>query len=126
MEFSASLPPFSHFFFLLSLLSSAFLLSWASQNSISEIEAFSRELLKSAREPQFSDWLKNTRRRIHEYSELAFEEHKTGELIRSELDLLGLNCSWPFAKTGVVGSIGSGGFPWFGLRADMDALPMQA
>eukprot|EP00268_Persea_americana_P057286 TRINITY_DN6850_c0_g1_i5.p1 TRINITY_DN6850_c0_g1~~TRINITY_DN6850_c0_g1_i5.p1 ORF type:complete len:373 (+),score=66.61 TRINITY_DN6850_c0_g1_i5:35-1153(+) len=125
MEFSSRLPPFPHFFFLLSLLSSTFLLSWASQNSTPEIEALSRELLKSAREPQFFDWLKKVRRRIHEYPELGFEEHKTSELIRSELDLLGINYSWPFATTGVVGSIGSGGFPWFGLRADMDALLMQ-
>ncbi|KAJ8615046.1 hypothetical protein MRB53_034418 [Persea americana] len=106
MEFSARLPPFPHFFFPLSLLSPTFLLSWAAQNSTSEIEAFSRELLKSAREPQFFDWLKNVRRTIHEYPELGFEEHKTSELIRSELDFLGIDYSWPFAKTGVVGQLG--------------------
>ena len=94
MEFSSRLPPFPHFFFLLSLLSSTFLLSWASQNSTPEIEALSRELLKSAREPQFFDWLKNVRRTIHEYPKLGFEEHKTSELIRSGLDLLGIDYSW--------------------------------
>ncbi|XP_010246184.1 PREDICTED: IAA-amino acid hydrolase ILR1-like 3 [Nelumbo nucifera] len=93
--------------------------------STSEIGWLTRELLESAREPQFLDWLKSIRRRIHEYPELAFEEYKTSELIRSELDSLGIAYSWPVAKTGVVGSVGSGQQPWFSLRADMDALPLQ-
>ncbi|KDP36173.1 hypothetical protein JCGZ_08817 [Jatropha curcas] len=93
--------------------------------SESELTSLTRELLKSAREPEFFDWLKQTRRKLHEYPELAFEEYNTSQVIRSELDSLGIEYKWPIAKTGLVGSIGSGVQPWFGLRADMDALPIQ-
>ncbi|KAG5253058.1 Amidohydrolase [Salix suchowensis] len=100
--------------------------TWAlDTRSESKLSNLTRVLLESAREPEFFGWLKRIRRRIHEYPELAFEEDNTSELIKSELDSLGVEYSWPFAKTGVVGSIGSGLQPWFGLRADMDALPIQ-
>lgn len=91
----------------------------------SEIGLLSKQLLDSARNENLFGWLKKVRRKLHEYPELSFEEYETSQLIRSELDSIGVHYKWPVAKTGIIASIGSGGPPFFSLRADMDALPIQ-
>lgn len=82
-------------------------------------------LLERAKEPEFMDWMVGIRRRLHENPELGYEEFATSELIRKELDSMGIVYNHPYAVTGIVGFIGTGKPPFVALRADMDALPIQ-
>ena len=72
-----------------------------------------------------SDWIVKIRRELHEHPELMYEEFRTSELIRRELDKLDIQYRHPIAETGVLASIGNGNGPCVALRADMDALPLH-
>ena len=72
-----------------------------------------------------SDWIISIRRELHEHPELMYEEFKTSELIRRELDKLEISYKHPIAETGVLAYIGNGNGPCVALRADMDALPIH-
>lgn len=66
------------------------------------------------------------RRDIHAHPELAFDEHRTAEKVASYLEGLGLEVHRGLARTGVVARLTLGtGRRAVGLRADMDALPLQ-
>ena len=65
------------------------------------------------------------RRDIHKHPELKFEENRTSDLVALKLKEFGIEIHRGFAKTGVVGKISNGDGPSIGLRADMDALPIE-
>jgi hippurate hydrolase len=66
------------------------------------------------------------RRDIHAHPELCFEELRTSELVAKLLTDWGLEVHRGLGKTGVVGILKNGtSTKAIGLRADMDALPMQ-
>jgi hippurate hydrolase len=67
------------------------------------------------------------RRDIHANPETCFEENRTAGLISEKLSSWGIEVHRGLGRTGVVGVLrgnGKGGKS-IGLRADMDALPMQ-
>ena len=66
------------------------------------------------------------RRDIHQHPELAFEEHRTADLVASKLESWGYTVHRGLGGTGVVGTLKRGkSTRRLGLRADMDALPIQ-
>ena len=66
------------------------------------------------------------RRDIHAHPELGFEEHRTASLVADRLRQWGIEVHTGIAGTGVVGVLRQGNGPRsIGLRADLDALPLQ-
>nr|WP_254799490.1 M20 aminoacylase family protein [Falsochrobactrum sp. TDYN1] len=76
---------------------------------------------------EFKDDLVSIRREIHRYPEIGFEEKRTSKLVVDSLTSWGVTVHTGIGKTGVVGVL-QGNYPgkkMVGLRADMDALPME-
>ena len=69
------------------------------------------------------------RRDIHAHPELCFEEVRTADVVAQKLTEWGIPIHRGLGKTGVVGIVkgrdGGANGRAIGLRADMDALPMQ-
>ena len=66
------------------------------------------------------------RRDIHAHPELCFEEVRTADLVAAKLTEWGIPVHRGMGTTGVVGIVKNGtSTRAVGLRADMDALPMQ-
>lgn len=75
-----------------------------------------------ALQPQLIQW----RRSIHQKPELGFREHLTAELISQKLTEWGIDHQMGIAQTGIAAVIeGKGSGRVLGIRADMDALPIQ-
>ncbi|HEX9535416.1 MAG TPA: M20 aminoacylase family protein [Stellaceae bacterium] len=75
---------------------------------------------------EFHDDLTNWRRDIHAHPELGFEEHRTSDLVAQKLAEFGYEVHRGVGRTGVVGRLCAGTSPRsIGLRADMDALPIE-
>ena len=65
------------------------------------------------------------RRDLHAHPELAFDEHRTSEVVAGKLASWGIAVTRGIAGTGLVGTLRAGSSPRaIGIRADMDALPM--
>lgn len=74
------------------------------------------------RKEKFAEW----RRTIHSYPELAFEEVTTSDFVAEKLEGFGLAVTRGIGKTGLVATLKNGSSERaIGIRADMDALPIQ-
>jgi len=79
-----------------------------------------------ARIEDFHGELTRWRRDIHAHPELGFEENRTSDLVAEKLAGFGVAVHRGIGKTGVVGQLRVGNGPRsIGLRADMDALPID-
>ncbi len=66
------------------------------------------------------------RRDLHAHPELGMEEHRTADLVARKLEEWGIEVHRGVGGTGVVGVLRAGsGNRAIGLRADMDALPIE-
>ncbi|ACI98426.1 M20 aminoacylase family protein [Rhodospirillum centenum] len=77
---------------------------------------------------EFHDEMTAWRRDFHAHPEIAFEEHRTSATVAAKLEEWGIEVHRGIAGTGVVGVLHGAGGPTgrsIGLRADMDALPME-
>ncbi|WP_407151762.1 M20 aminoacylase family protein [Bradyrhizobium sp. ORS 86] len=75
----------------------------------------------------FADELTAIRRDLHAHPEIGFEEVRTSGIVADKLQSWGIEVHRGLGGTGVVGVLkGKGnGTKKIGLRADMDALPME-
>jgi amidohydrolase len=73
----------------------------------------------------YHDELTTIRRDIHANPELGLEEHRTSDIVARKLAEWGIEVHRGVGKTGVVGVLRNGDGPAIGLRADMDALPIE-
>ncbi|MGF6257350.1 M20 aminoacylase family protein [Ensifer sp. LBL] len=74
----------------------------------------------------FLDEIVSVRRDLHQHPELAFQEKRTSGLIADLLVSWGYEVSRGIAGTGIVATLQRGsGNRAIGLRADMDALPIE-
>ena len=76
---------------------------------------------------EFAEDMKTWRRHLHQNPELQFDCHETAAFVVARLREFGVDeIHEGIGQTGVVGIIeGQGPGPTIGLRADMDALPIQ-
>jgi len=76
---------------------------------------------------EFADELVAIRRDLHAHPEIGFEESRTSGIVAEKLAAWGIEVHRGVGKTGVVGVLTgrAAGSRRIGLRADMDALPMD-
>lgn len=75
---------------------------------------------------RIADEFISVRHAIHQHPELGYKELKTSELVIQQLKSWGYSVTTGLGGTGVVGQLVKGeGSRRIGIRADMDALPIQ-
>jgi amidohydrolase len=75
---------------------------------------------------EMAEWLVQVRRDFHRHPELRFQEHRTCKVLGDHLRSWGLEVRTGLAETGVAALWrGQQTAPVLGIRADMDALPIQ-
>ncbi len=76
---------------------------------------------------EFADDMKGWRRYLHQHPELSLDCHETAKFVKERLEEFGVDEIFTgIAESGVVAIINGKGYgPTIGLRADMDALPMD-
>ena len=75
---------------------------------------------------KFHDEMTAWRRDFHAHPELGYEEQRTSDIVAERLESWGIEVHRGMAGTGVIGVLRQGNDPrCIGLRAEMDALPMQ-
>jgi amidohydrolase len=72
---------------------------------------------------KFEERIRQLRRTIHEHPELSFHESKTAALVAKTMTELGYRVKSGVGGTGVTAEMGQA--PFVGIRADMDALPIE-
>lgn len=76
----------------------------------------------AAMHDEMTEW----RRDFHAHPELNYQEQRTSDLVAQRLESWGIEVHRGLGGTGVIGVLRSGdGGGAIGLRADMDALPME-
>lgn len=89
-----------------------------------EIQAFIRE-----KSNEIFDKVRGYREHLHAHPELSYQEHETMKFVSEALTQLGIEHTTGVGDTGIVaiirGEHHAPDQPCFGLRADLDALPIQ-
>jgi len=87
-------------------------------------EAFAHHTLE-ALQAQAAEFIA-VRRDIHKHPEMGYKEYRTSDLVAEQLQQWGYTVTRGLGGTGVVGQLKRGtGSKTLGLRADMDALPIE-
>ena len=72
------------------------------------------------------DYIIRLRRELHKVPEVGFDLPKTLAIVRRELDAIGIPYTESLGKSAIVATLNEGvGNKTIGLRADMDALPVE-
>ncbi len=89
---------------------------------VTQLAVWKSTLKTASRQDTLREW----RRDFHRHPEAGFEEYRTAAEIARRLKSFGLEVHQGIGNTGVVGILQKGnGTSAIGLRADMDALPIE-